>query len=562
MRSLQRQDTYRVPLVQKWRAGRRAPYNPGDTGFRIFSATTALLFLVIAILPVVAAFLPAMWDQTEDGRDGFAMIRASLLNQRQRALLGNSLAVAVGTAAVSGILGGAAGFALAYLRVPSRRLLLYGVAASFLIPPHIFAVAWIDLLGTNGLLAVGLGRLVPGAEQWLPNLYSFGGVIFVLSLSYYPIVAFATIPAIRRFDWRMEEAALLVGSRTLALVHVVFPAILPSMLTGVLFVFAFSLVSFSVPSLLTVNVYTVEIYSRFSSFHDFSEGVVLALPLLLCGGAAVALLWALRGRLPRGWMTGARRERANTPISRAVVIAAAAVLWALVAVSSVLPLTVLVVRALPLGSFAIAWETAQGEMATSLVLAAASATVLCLMGFALAYRGRHGRMGLYGLSFLPFLVSGPVLGMGLIRLWNHAGPLGLVYDSFVIMILACVGRYIVFAHHGMAAGMADLNPNMEEAAVVHGIPWRQQVTGIVVPLVAPSLVGVWGLGFLLSSAELDAIILVYPPGFTTLSVRVFSLMHYGPSSTVAALCVINAIMVLAGAALAAFGYAHASKGKR
>ncbi|MEW6352666.1 MAG: ABC transporter permease subunit [Thermodesulfobacteriota bacterium] len=179
--------------------------------------------------------------------------------------------------------------------------------------------------------------------------------------------------------------------------------------------------------------------------------------------------------------------------------------------------------------------------------------------FALRHLASLGSRSLYRLSFLPFLVSGPVLGIGLIRMWNHSGALGMVYDSFAIMILACVGRYLVFAHHGTAAALADLHRNMEEAAQVHGIPWHRHVTGIVVPLVFPTLIGVWGLGFVLSLAEVDAIILVYPPGFTTLGVRLFSLMHYGPSSTVAALCVINVLMVLGGAAVLALLHAWTRK---
>ena len=79
------------------------------------------------------------------------------------------------------------------------------------------------------------------------------------------------------------------------------------------------------------------------------------------------------------------------------------------------------------------------------------------------------------------------------------------------------------------------------------------------PLMLPALIGVWGLGFVFSLAEVDAIILVYPPGLTTLGVRLFSLMHYGPSSTVAALSVINVVMVLGGATLLAYMHALARK---
>ncbi len=533
------------------------PSVPRGLGFRVFSVSTLCLFVVIAMLPVLCAFLPGGSDGPQLAAQEFDAFRSIFLDSRQLTLLRNSLTVALGTTVAAGILGASAGFALEYLRVRARKLLMYGAATSFLVPPHIFAVAWIDLLGTNGILASALRAISPGIELWLPNLYSTSGVVFVLALSYYPVVTFATILAIRTFDRRMEEAALLVVTRVRAVLYIVLPSILPSILTGMLFVFIVSLVSFSVPSLLTVNVYTVEIYSRFSTFHNFQEGAALAIPLVICGGAAVALLRALGGRLSENGLSGSRREQIVTPVRGAAWVPATAGCGMLVLWSAVLPLAVLVVRAQPPGSFVTALETAKSEILTSLTLAAFSATVLCVLGFAIAYLARLGSTGLYRLSFLPFLVSGPVLGIGLIRVWNHSGALGVVYDSFAIVILACVGRYLVFAHHGTAAALADLHPNMEEAARVHGIPWHRQVTGIVFPLVLPTLIGVWGLGFVLSLAEVDAIILVYPPGFTTLGVRLFSLMHYGPSSTVAALCLINVFMVLGGAALLAYVYQRA-----
>jgi len=65
------------------------------------------------------------------------------------------------------------------------------------------------------------------------------------------------------------------------------------------------------------------------------------------------------------------------------------------------------------------------------------------------------------------------------------------------------------------------------------------------------VVAVWGLCFLFSFAEVDASVLLCPPGRTTLPVRLFSLMHYGPGRYVAALSVLTVIIILAAAAVIA-----------
>jgi iron(III) transport system permease protein len=247
----------------------------------------------------------------------------------------------------------------------------------------------------------------------------------------------------------------------------------------------------------------------------------------------------------------------------------------LAALSAGLPLAVLILRAMPLRSFLEAWRTAREEIMTTVLLAALSATVGVAFAFGLAYAakcrvgevghfGRNDRGNLdgirlalrkaYPLSVVPFLVSGPVLGVGLIQLWNHRGLPGMVYDGFVIMVLACVGRYLVFGHFGLSVALHQLSPRMEEAAAVSGAgPWRR-VTGIVLPLLRPVIVATWGLLFVLAMGELDTVLLVCPPGWTPLSVRLFSLMHYGPSQLVAALCVITATIILCAAGLAGLAY--------
>ncbi|MEW6350623.1 MAG: ABC transporter permease subunit, partial [Thermodesulfobacteriota bacterium] len=364
----------------------KIPRAPGSLGFCVFSVVTCGVFVIIALLPVVCAFLPGGSDPPENPSSHGGSFRSAFLDARQWTLLRNSLTVALGTTVAAGLIGASAGLALEYLRARPRKLLTCGVAASFLVPPHIFAVAWIDLLGANGVFASALRAIAPATEAWAPNIYSTGGAVFVLALSYYPVVTFATILAVRNFDRRMEEAALLVAGRARAVVYIVLPSILPSIFTGMLFVFVVALVSFSVPSLLTVNVYTVEIYSRFSSFHDFREGACLAIPLVICGGVAVAVLRATLGRVSQGGLTGARREQIVTPGRNGGVVVATAGMWLLVFLSAVLPLAVLIVRAQPPGSFLTALETAKSEIVTSLTLAAASATVLCVLGFAVAYR--------------------------------------------------------------------------------------------------------------------------------------------------------------------------------
>jgi iron(III) transport system permease protein len=65
-------------------------------------------------------------------------------------------------------------------------------------------------------------------------------------------------------------------------------------------------------------------------------------------------------------------------------------------------------------------------------------------------------------------------------------------------------------------------------------------TRIIFPLVRPTFFLVWGVTFVLTMTDLGGLLLVVPPGFETLPMRVYNLMHYGSSEMVAATAIVLA----------------------
>ncbi len=469
---------------------------------------------------------------------------------RQVALLLNSLRIAGGAAVASMVLGGVLGLALQMMRVPSRTMLLWLLPVPFLIPPYIQTLAWMEILGKAGLLAGALEALF-GGRAAVPNLYSPSGAVWVLALAHYPIVAAATVLGVRGLDARYEEAAVLARGPRAALLRIQGPLLAPALLSGGLIVFLLTLVSFSVPSMLQQSVYPVEINMQFAAFYDTGAGLWGAMPLVGVGGTA-ALAWLVYVRRRRGWYSGHARPVHRPRGTRPVRIGAAVMCWGIVSVSTLLPLTVLAWRSLPVSSYAQAWETAHQELASSIVIASVSACIITGLGFLLAYfsRVRFATTAVFGTILTPMLISGPALGIALILAWNHAGWRSVVYDSVAIVVLASCARYLFFGYAAAVAVGRRLDPELFEAASVSGASWYRQAGSILLPLSLPTLAGVWGLSFVLCLGEVDAAVLLTPPGLTTLPVRIFGLLHYGPSSLVAALSLLVVLVELGGAGLA------------
>ena len=483
-------------------------------------------FSIIVIAPLAAACWP------EEGSLWNAL--PTLIGSGSTwKLMGSSLIIATGASLGATLLGAPAGHALRYVSPRVRGILLAGLFIPMAAPAHVMAVAWIELVGHGGLLA-----------SWIEiPFYNRAGVIFVLSSVYFPIPLFATLAASRRIPPALEEAARLHTGWIRAFLGVTVPLAATSTLAGGICVLLLTLLSFSIPSLFQVPVYTSDIYERFSATHDAAGAAAAGLCLLafvsLIATIAVRRLHRHMGQLQH---TPACMEPRQA--SRGAICLASTYCLALWAFTTMLPLLAVAVRALPPAACVAAWRTARGEIMCSLAVSVSVATGGIVLAFLLA-RIRGGMLPL--LSAAAFCVSGPVLGVGLIRFWNHDGLRGMVYDGLAILVVAGMARHLVFPHLGLSIASSQLPACLEEAAAVHGVSkWRRTLC-VVLPLLAPTLVLWWSLLFMLAWGELDASVLVAPPGWTPVSVRLFSLMHYGPSSMVAALSLVSTLFALGGA---------------
>jgi iron(III) transport system permease protein len=516
---------------------------PPERSLRVASYLTNLLIGGLVLLPV----LLVIWTSFRS-EDGFTLAAYAPLwhSARPWALFRNSLLVSTNAAMLGTVIGTLMAVVAQTLPGKLRALFLIAGSLPFLIPPYITATAWIEWAGRRGIIRTALAGPA-GADTWLTP-YSVIGAALVLALTYYPIVMVLAIVAIEHVNRRALEAAWLIMGPRRALWRISLPCAVSGIATGAFLVFMLALANFSVPSLLLVDVYPVEVHTQFSAFYNAPRATAAALPLVLLAAAGMASWGAVvHGR--RAWLSS--RER-RPPLYRPapqpllLAVAAAAVLLGVVA-----PLMVLLDRAGSWETYRQVWATAREEILTSLVLATVSAAVLAIAAWRLAYLAHYvpGTRWTARATVLAFVVSGPLFGIGLIIFWNRHDWRGWVYDSVFILVVACVARYLFFAYQAAAAALRSLNPALEEAAAVAGVAWWRRFLGIVAPMTFPWAVACWGVFFVLVFGDADAIVLVAPPGITPLPARLHSLMHYGPSEYVAALSlmVVAIIAVSAGA---------------
>ncbi|MEW6096315.1 MAG: iron ABC transporter permease [bacterium] len=504
---------------------------------------TIISFIIIALLPILWMFSNSL---VVDGKLSLRNYWQVLSEARQFILLKNSLLVAGLSTFLAILIGVPIALFISRTNMPLRGVFTALCVVPLLVPPYINAIAWIHLLGQRGVLNIFLMRML-GLEEPLLTIYGIWGVIFVLTLSYFPFVTLLTASGLITIDPKLEEAGRLYISEFKVLRRISLKLVIPSILSGALFVFIFAIANFGVPALLRLHVYPIEVFSQFSAFFNFQAATATALPLVVITLGVVFLQRLYMKR--RAYMT------VSSDWSQPRIVNLGNWRWLafifcllIISLSVILPVGVLIHRSASLEAYRTAFDTAKGEIANSLWFSGLGATMMVALGLVIAYIVERTKVRGRGIldisSILPYAIPGTVLGVGLISLWNRPVPFSYIYSTLAIVVLAYVARFIPFSVKALSSSFRQLDSSLEEAAVVSGISWRRTMTGIVIPLVKQGLFTAWLLAFVLCMGELAASILVCPAGSTTLPVRIFTLMHYGPDKLVAALCVILISIIL------------------
>ncbi len=504
---------------------------------KAISITSIVLFIIIVLLPLIYMFGGTV---ISGGNISIENYKTLFMDSRQLVLLKNSLYLALGTACLSVVIGAPLGLLIARTDIVYfNRNLKYLYLVPLLIPPYISAIAWINLMGQKGAINLFFVKLL-SLQEPLFTVYGIKGAIWVLALSYFPLITLLTVSGLYSMDQKLEDAGRLTRTEFGVLRGITIPLIMPYIISGAIFVFIFALSDYGVPSLLRVNVFPIEIFARFSAYYDNNAATVLSAPVVLI--SILLILWQRRYMGERSYVTlySSSAKAGIIKLGKARGIISVYPFFILF-LSVLTPLLVLFHKSGSLTAYMTAFKTASSQIINSLTLAAIAATLMVILGFFISsvieWSKSRGKTLVDILTFIPFAVPATVLGIGLILVWNRPAA-GMIYGSSLIIIFAYVARFIPFVIRAISANMKRVNRNLEEAAVMADISWLRRVTGILIPLSAPGLLAGWAIAFVFCMGELGSTLLVMPPGEATLAMRIYTLMHYGANQLVAALCII------------------------
>ena len=550
----------------------RLPKGAGLRPARFFDFKTLLIVSIVAFLLLFTVFPMAylvfrtFWDGAGFTMETFSRIYTYALNWEA---LSNTLI----TASLAMVFGVLIAFPLAWLvgrtDIYGRKFFRTLFVMTYMVPPYVGAMAWLRLLNPSvGTLNLWLADLLGLAGNPF-NIYSIGGLVWVLTTFYYPY-AFITISrAMENMDPSLEEAARISGASPLKTVlTVTFPVMLPSIVAAALLVFISAASCYGIPSIIgapgQIDTVTTRIidYVYVGSSEGLSDATSLAVSLMLLANLVLFASTFVCGRKQYITVSGKSMRPNRVELGRwrlplTLLVAAFAVVVVLlpfvtVALTSI---TQNLGKALSPDNFTARYwgiiltrkgilDTAANSLISASVAATAGMVIACVMAWLLTRTQARGRQIP---DFLITLGSGTpsvVIALGLIM--TMSGRFGInIYNTLIIMIVAYMVKYLLMGMRTVVSAMNQIHPSLEEAAQISGASWFRRFRDVTLPLIMPSVVAGWFLIFMPSFYELTMSTLLYSANTKTIGYELYTYQTYHSQQTASAIATAILLLVIA-----------------
>jgi iron(III) transport system permease protein len=529
----------------------------------IYAVFALLIGLPLAMV-LVQAIMPGLFDtRSASTALSLAPLTRVFSSPRIAQSILHSLELGALVACSTTALGGAFAVLVQRCDIPLRSAISALPWLVFLTPAYLKALAWVLLMSPGGYLAQ-LGLLPPGLG---PAFFGPAGLVFVHTLSLFPLAAFIIGSALAGLGSELEDAARLSGATPLRIwLRINGPLLAPAIALSVIATFAEVLSDFGLATTIArmsnFGVLTYGIYAAASDYPvDFPAAGAQALVLLSLVLLVVLADRLLRRRADPRLISGRAKPARLYDLGKWRWPATIAAL-AIAALALALPLAAIATRALSqtLGqglvwsnftsenvAAALTWSNpANDGLLRSLGYAGLTAliasAVALLLSAQLDRSGPFMRTSVIGLSLGAVAIPGIVLGFGYILVWNrlpgfrdwpfpHYGDGSLLVTGYVAAALPYCLVVILSA-------IGQLAPSLTDAARLHGVGTRRRLLAITLPLVALSVVTAFLLTFIRTVFELPISQMLIPQGGPPAPTLILKLFNHDQDGLACAIALI------------------------
>ena len=537
-----------------------------DSKFMVI-ALSVLILLYFIVLPLAVLIIDSVVVDGHLDVSSYLTVYGQAVNMRA---LTNTAKISILVMILSVLITFPLAWLIGRTDLPGRKKFRTILVASYMIPPYVGAIAWTQLLNPDVGYLNALLKTIFSLSKAPFNIYTEGGLIWVLTLFYSPF-AFITISrAMEKMDPTLEEASRVSGASPLRVLwDVTLPLMAPSILAGGLLVFIGAGSAFGIPAIVgmpgNIEVLTTRIVSFVYMGNDsgIRNATTLAVSLMILANGLLFFMTWFMGRKDYTTIGGKSTRPALVELGKWKGLATFLVaVYAFIAV--ILPVGSIVItsfmvsmsKGLSLDNFGFdAWipvlENSQylDCIWRSLGYAFIAATIGTILSLFVAYLSVKTHVKGRSLPDLLVMVGGstPSVVIALALIITFSGNYGLnLYSTMWILIVSYLVKYMTMSVRTIAASLSQVSSSLEEAGLNSGAGWLRICKDIIMPLIAPSIVAGWFLIFMPSFYELTMSNLLYGSDTQTIGVLLYELQTYADTQNASVMSVIILIIVMVG----------------
>lgn len=521
----------------------------------------AVLLTITVLIPlgylVFNSFLVHIGEAAYPGESGAVTIRhwVTLLtrttNDYAKTMfwqpLLNSVGMALVACAIAVLFGGTIAWLITRTNLPFKKFISLVFIFPYIMPSWSIAMFWENFFKTRASSnSVGLLQAITGIGVPNSMVYGFWPCAISLALHYAPFAYILIGGILRNMDANLEEAAtILKTSRFKILRKITMPIVMPAILSTILLVFASSVSSYTVPAFLGTpgNFFTLSLRLRYLIREPSRTGQGYALAVIL-------LLFSVVILLINQYSTG-KRKSFTTITGKSSQVSLFNLGKAKWPVASVVLVVVIFFTIIPLVSFALEsflrtsgdfstfttyywttkeqtntyisgsqgilrnstiWKAFGNSLLVSLFAAFLAGTFGILIGYSVAKtRGTKLSSFVSNVSFFPYLI--PAMSFAAIYLAvSSTQTFSFLYESIPLLVIVASVKFMPFASRSGTSAMLQVSGEIEEAAIVIGVPWHKRMTRILFPIQKSSFISGYLLPFISSMRELSLFVLIAGSG--------------------------------------------------
>lgn len=471
-----------------------------------------LLLLAVAGTIVLFSLLPVVYLVAREGLD-LDTVRRFLRTPSTRTLTIDTISLVIAVTITTTLLGVILATLVSRTDLPARRFWTVMFTLPLGVPSFVSSYTWVAL-----------------SFEYAPQsrlLYSFPGVVLVLSLSLFPYVYLPTVAALRGLDASHESVARSLGrSRFGAYVHVALPQLRRPISGGALIIALHVVAEYGAIQLLRYQTLTTSIVQRALYLGAADAARALSLVLLALALVILAADYLLLRAAVAPIRLGAGVAAPMTPWRlgwwRLPLLLASAAFCAL---SLGAPLFGMIrgLEAVFLESSEIDWDELWRATEVTIIYALAGAAICSLLALFVSllitrYPSRIS-IAMERLAWISHSLPGVIVALSLIYFTaRHLHP--LYQTSFALIAGYCV-LYLPVAIGPQRAGLGQAQASLEHVAQTLGAGSLGTFLRVTLPLALPGILAGAMLVALNISKELTMTLLMRPTGIHTLATRLW-----------------------------------------